>query len=300
MSVKYSASFLNDAVKLFDGDRTLKEVSGILKCNPDNLSKALRANGISVPFGKKPSHNRKYLPENEIVELYTSGMSELAIAKALMVSRTLIRRILTAHGVKIRGKSEASFMATSQSSFEERQARAKAANEALRGRTYSHQECIKRAVSRSEKGSAPGVEGVGEQEVYDFLVSLGFEVERQKACDIYNIDLVVGAVAVEIKSGASDVGPTFANKDSGRIKKISKSGFSVLYVCFTDLNALIASLDEIVVQIEQMRWNPPALGKYRVIGCRLQDYAIVRNERQQFSRIPAPIKLVNTLREVDY
>lgn len=294
---KFTADLLDKAHAMLDGSTTLVSVAKRLGVNADSLSKALRSNGMEFTTPPPKGGQTKDLPSDLIVSMYLSGMSELEVSKHFGVTRGPIRRRLLQAGVEIRGKSEASTISASRATEKQRKERTKAANDALRGYTYSRQELINKSIAR--EGSPFGTEGKGEKELFDALCQIGMKPVRQKSVDIYNVDIFVRGVAVELKSGSANYGPTYTEKMNGRIKKIAEH-YPVMYICFTTVDAMMAILDEIVANINILSSQPPASGKYRMIGCRFQDYAIVRNERQQFARVDAPIKLHATIADIDY
>lgn len=292
----FTDEFVNNALKMFDGTKSLSAVAKELGVNADNLSKAIRAQGIPVPKAVYRIKTRKNLPDDEVVVKYAAGVSELELSKEYGVSRTLIRRILKSNNVDIRNQSEAGFVSATRLPVEFRKKRAQAAHDAIRGIKRRHDELVARALN------AMNIEcrvGKGEDEFADLLNDAGIAFIRQKPAERYNIDFAIGNVAVELKSGISSKGGATPDKNSGRLEKLIELGYRPLYVCFTDVNALMASFDQIISEVNVLSGLPSFAGKYRVIGCRLQDYAIVRNERQQFSRVPAPIQLYTSVCDFD-
>ena len=289
----FTDEFIRNALAMFDGIKNLKDVAGELGVHPSALSKAIRRNGFAIPLGKD-SKERKQLPDELIARSYIAGLSELELSKEYGVDRIVIRRRLKEQGVEIRGPSAANIVSAARLSPEFRQKRAEAAHAAVRGKKRTHDELVRRSIT---KESIECYIGSGENELKQLLIAAGFDVIPQKTCDIYNIDLAVGNVAVELKSGVSTLGICHSDHTSGRIEKLIESGYSVLYVCFRDIEALVAAFDNIVSEINILSSLPTVRGQYRVIGCRLQDYAIVKNERQQFTRVPAPVQLHTTVRD---
>lgn len=291
----YTDSFVSNALKMFNGVRNITAVAAELGVNADNLSKAIRARGLAIPKGINRT-KRKELPDQDIVAKYALGMSELELSKEYGVARGTIRRVLTEGCVDIRDQSAASYVSAERLSPEFRKKRAEAAHAAIRGKKVSHDALIRRAVVGA------GIEcriGVGENEFAQLLQSAGIDFDRQTVSDKYNIDFTISGIAVELKSGRSAFGGHEIEKASGRIEKLTECGYRVMYVCLRDADALVAAFDQIVTEIDVLRGLPSFDGKYRVIGCRLQDYAIVRNERNQFTRVGAPVQLHTTVRDFD-
>ena len=293
----FTDEFVNHAISMFDGRRNLAAVARLLGTNADNLSKAIRAKGVTVPKGITAAPHRKNLPNDDIVQKYALGMSELELSKEYGISRTPIRRVLLASGVEIRDQSQASFVSAARLTADFRQKRAHAAHAAIRGKKRSHDECIRRAITASS-----GIDcriGKGENEFAQLLDRAGITFDTQTRADIYNIDFVVGGIAVELKSGVSGAGSAAAEQAEGRIKKLVECGYRVIYVYLRDVDSMVAAFDQIVTEIDILRGLPSFDSQYRVVTCRLQDYAIVRNERHQFTRIPAAVQLHTTVRDFD-
>ena len=77
---KFTYDFIVDSLKCFNDTTGLIEVAKILKVNPDNLSKAIRTYGFIVPKIKRPGHQRKDLPTDQIIIAYELGLSELELS----------------------------------------------------------------------------------------------------------------------------------------------------------------------------------------------------------------------------
>ena len=296
MGTKFTAEYLGHAKTLFDGIRTIREVAEKIGCNPDSLSKHLRATGFTIPKGKPVNAKRKKLPTKEIVSMYISGVSELEVAKHFGISRGAVRVRLVESGVKIRNQRESSLLSASRSTFEQRQNRAKAAQDARRGAKDTHNTLRLKAVSKSESFGI--TIGPGEDEFAEMLNANGINFIRQKPVDIYNVDFMVGGVAVELKSGTSNLSCAWGDKKSNRIKNINKRGHSVVYVCFRSIDAMIKSAKDIIALIDRVSGLPSGTCENWMIGCRLQDYTIIRNDMQQFTRVASSEKLVNTIRRI--
>lgn len=296
-SIFYTDAVLNNTIELFNKGFGLTEAAKAIGCNADNLSKFVRSRGVVIPKIKRSSARRKDLPDQEIIELYNSGISELELSKMFNVARTAIRTRLIESGCEIRSHSEANIVSMARATFEKRKERAKAAHDSLRGVKRSHDELIKRSFVRFGSTSTCHI-GAGERELYQYFCSLGIDAIWQKPADIYNIDIAIGNIAVELKSGCSNIGP--AKNSEARTKKIIELGYSVLYLCFVDIESLFATIDDIVAHLDILRLNPSSLGEYWVITCRSQDYAIIHNDFGQFTRIDAPKKFVTTIRKINY
>lgn len=225
---------------------------------------------------------------------YVSGMSELAVSKKYGVDRCVINRELTKRGIKRRTGSEANYIRLGKMSAEERQALVAPAHEARRGTHDRHEVLVKKAIMKESKSC---FFGPGEDELYDLLRSAGLEPVRQKAADIYNIDLVIaGSVAVELTIGTTKYagGNTHEAK---RIKKIIDCGYTVVTISAKDIECFAFCCDKIITDLQRICANPSSKCKYWVIRCSSQSTETVRNEKGQFTSKSVPIKFVYSLDE---
>ena len=295
---KFTYDFIVDSLKCFNDTTGLIEVAKILKVNPDNLSKAIRTYGFIVPKIKRPGHQRKDLPTDQIIIAYELGLSELELSKQFNVSRTPIRTILIESGCNIRNQSQANIVSMGRMTFEQRQDRAKAANKALTGTKRTHQELVKRSITKAINFHPQWV-GAGEDEFAKALTELGIIFTRQTSCDVYNIDFTIGNVAVEFKSGIAGSSNVYSEQRDGRIKKLSDSGYIVCYIAFDNVTALLSSLDYIISNLNILTCNPTSVSKYWMIRCRFNSFTIFRNELGQYASKSVPIKLIQTIKGFD-
>lgn len=101
----FTSARVDDAVLLFQQGMRVSEIAVRFGCNADNLSKALRARGVDTSRRVyRPAHNRKDVPEEELVAKYRAGASELALAEEYGINRRSIRQRLLKHGVECRGR----------------------------------------------------------------------------------------------------------------------------------------------------------------------------------------------------
>ena len=224
------------------------------------------------------------LPEDEIVQLYRDGVSELEIAQRMGLgkSRLAIARILREHGIKRRGRSAAMFLRMAQATPEERCALSAAAHEAVRGSHHSDETRRKMAQSKSKR------RGKGEAIMAAALRALGHVVEEQAPIDRYNIDILVGTIAVE--PWCSPGNPLdHIPRNRPRTEYLLRHGFATLWVGYSDLDALRGCLDQVIAHFDEMRREHPASRQYRVIRC--YSYSHASNGKvHRGTRIPASVR----------
>jgi very-short-patch-repair endonuclease len=180
-------------------------------------------------------------------------------------------------------------------SFEERTELVKQANIAMRNSDPTNR-LLKAAIS-VENGTACIRTGIGEIELYNALIDKGFNVTSQKAIGTYNIDLVFGSVAVEIKFGTQP--RSNATKSIHRIKSICEAGYKLVIVIFCDITSVIESLDNIVALLDVVNRYPTSVGQYWVIRGGLQNSRVRNSKVYDDSGIPAPPELVTSIRKID-
>lgn len=276
----FTINLINNAKELITNGMTLKEAAANLSVNPDILSKYLRSGGFEIPKFRAQKRNRNNLPDEEIISMYTSGISEKDIAIHFGVSRSCIKKRLCDKGIERRGLSEAGDLRYVGTTLEYRQAITKAANNALRGRSQSRESRIKRAITIVKTKSI--THGLGEREFADILSARGIEHTTQKAIDIYSIDIMVGSVAVEFSSGD---GYTSSEKFLNKLKYLAEAGIMLIVVITDGAADTIANADYIISRIDVANSNPTALGEYWVIRSRLDNFTRYRNELGQFAAV---------------
>lgn len=296
MRTNISETMVDDAIKLIFEQRIgLGDTCKILGIRtPNALSKKICARGLTLPYIKK---NVKQLPDNEIVSLYESGLSELELSKKFNVGRPTIRKRLVDAGVEIRGQSQANIVSMARMTPEQRKDRAKKANDTIRGARQSKESCLKRS-AYAERFPENAHIGFGEKEFKEILEERSIDFVWQKSCDVYSIDFAIGNIAVELKHGRT--GTSRADQQRNRIKNLRKFGFACFYIIFDTIDALIANIDKVISELEAFRRNPTPVGKYRVIRCTFNRFTRSRDEFGRFTAIettPQPFTISRTYNE---
>lgn len=298
---KFTSGFLDHAQKLMSEGQETSDVARLLGCNPDTLSKALRARGLAVIHKKCIAHNKiNNLPEQEIISRYFSGESEKSLAQNFNISRTVIRRVLRYNNIPIRSRSDAMFIRMAQYSENERKLIASQANIACRKRTSDKWKASARITAKNVESKGihrGGVFGIGEQELFNALVVAGESPIRQKAIDVYSIDIVFRSVAVEVKFGSG--GGKIRDKQSvSRLEHITKLGLKLAFVHFVDIIAT-QSLDDIIALLYSVDRKPSSPGQYWVIRSGLQTNPRIGGKSAKFTGIIAPPELVTSIRKIN-
>ena len=286
MPRKFTDALINDAIKRLSEGKMLKTVAEELGVCPDNLSIYVRKRGFAIQKHRR-IEDRTLVPEDEVVSMYQSGISELAIARHFGCSRNVIRRRILRAGIVPRGGKEANKLRYRETTKEYRQALTRAAHEARRGEMPHNQRCHY-ASSRENTGNVSHF-GPGEAELASLLEQRGLCFIRQKAIDIYNVDFAIGHVAVEVTLGTVKYrgGNTMSNK---RLKKILECGYSPITIEFSSIPVLTTYLEDIVSAIDEARGLPSFKSEYWMIRCYSKDSTVYRNELGQFASVKTPVQ----------
>ena len=231
---------------------------------------------------KRGSHNRLQFDVKPIIKAYLAGESELSISKRTGLERIVIRRRLLENGIAIRSGSEANRIRMSRFSKEERCAltqNSHAAAKAIpqRQRTEMLEKTAKAKIKRI---------GQGEDEIIQYFFDADIPIERQAAIGIYNIDILCGTIAVELRKlpGSGQERRRF----SERTKYLSERGFTLIIIEFSRLEQLLRNANEVIALIKQSYCLPAPSRKHRVIRCGSNRFTRVRNNLGQLTAIPTP------------
>jgi len=202
---------------------------------------------------------RRDIPINEVLDLYNSGNSEFFISNKFNASRNVIRRILIDNKITIRNGSKANLARFSKTTKEERIEITKKANDAIRNMPQSfHIESSKKQAISKEKSKSKI--GLFEDLFFNRFKELGFNPVWQKAFHVYNIDIAVGNVAVEIHINSSN--PHTYPIYRKRIEYLTNSGWNVIYIKITQNGLNATCIDKICKIVDLHSRNPSIIGKY--------------------------------------
>lgn len=297
MARKFTTALLDHAQGLIDQGMTLKDVGERVGVNADNLSKHLRARGVQTDRRcGRPAHNRiTDFDEDGIESSYRMGCSVLEIAKSLNTSRNVIDRILKARSVGLRTQTEANFVRLQKLSDDERRALTAPARAGLTCSPMPKAH-LARAMG-AENGTCQINRGPGEAELIAALERAGHEPRPQVRCELYNIDIALGPLAVEVKSSG---GRQAHGKERAKVEALFKAGWGVVYVHFSDATGIARGLDNVVALLEVAKRNPPPKGQYWVIRCGLQQSPIGRTGKRKLPGVFVPPELVTSVRHCEF
>lgn len=235
--------------------------------------------------GEKAAVKRRTPVDIErIVRLYESGESEVAVGRAVGVSRMIVRRVLVNAGVSLRGYGQNAIVAARRTP-EENKALTAAANKAARGRVASEEERVRTAQTRERNRS-----GVSHYEVFieKKLRTLGIASTPQKACGRYNIDIAVGPVAMEVFGGGWHAGGRHLARAPQRFSYLFDQGWCVLVVWVpggSSTPLTLGAVEYLVAWLDEIKRDPSTARGYRVIWGSGQEIARGRPDGDELAAI---------------
>jgi hypothetical protein len=230
-----------------------------------------------------------------VVSAYVAGESLKSISDRIGISRPSLLRHLKQVGVPIRGGSSANLLRFARSTREERLAITEAAHAAVRGVPHTREHKLKIAQGRSKPGCIRI--GAGEQDFAAYLRERGHTVVEQAAIDVYNVDLLVGAVVVELRCDTTR--PTKFPAQAKRIEDIRGLGYPLLYVCFRRVEHLWLNLDQVVADLDVLGRFPSGKGEYRMVWCGAEYYTKTRDDQGKIRAHRSPERAIYRTRESD-
>lgn len=196
-----------------------------------------------------------------ICTLYNAGVPEYSIAKQFSISRGTTSRILRENGITRRGCSDAGALRFARMSETERKAAIQAAQDSQRGVPKTNDFLVKRANGIERMKSSVSA---SEKVLFDFLLDRGVETIPQKAVGIYNLDLAVFPVGIEIFGGFWHASKP---KHIERTRYILDQGWNMIFIWshYTRSPIQPAAADYVVSWLDELRCHPSHVSQYRVV-----------------------------------
>lgn len=268
---------LDYAIELYLAGKPVQEIATTAGVSVTRFHRERVARGV-------PSRKTRELPIADIASAYLGGASELALGKQYGVSRNVIARRLAEAGVQRRGSSEAGITRAAKLSAADRKTQAAAANRAARMRRVPQIQKHRRALDLELAGQA---QSSGEAELHQLLADRGLMATRQRAIGVYNVDLALLPVAVEVLGGGWHAVKTV---HAERTPYILDEGWHLVMVWDYEGRSALGpgAADYLVTFLEQVRRNPPATCQYRVISGQGEVLAARGREDDEFPLEPPP------------
>lgn len=277
MAAPLDPAKLDHAIELYLAGESLEQIPAAAGVSVSRLHRERAARGI-------PPRSSRELPAAQIVRAYLDGASEYGLAKQHGVSRGPIARILTEAGVARRGTSEAGAVRNSKMSPDERKAQVAAANRGARKRRVPQIQKLRHALVTEARGEH---DSAGERMLAEMLCERGLQVTAQRAVGVYNVDLAVLPVAVEVLGGGWH---SFKATHAERIPYVLDEGWHLVMVWDHEGRSALGpgAADYLVAFLEEIRRHPPATSQYRVISGQGQLLAARGREDDEFPLVPPP------------
>lgn len=294
MADETPASRLDDAIRAYQSGETAMDAARIHHVGVKRLREALvgrdlwrdRATTRATASQKAwATRGQLLLPVDELLDRYTRGESELALARHYAVSRPTIRKRLIEGGATLRDMSAAQRLKMARMTPEQRQAQSAAAHAAVRGSTVGWERKCKSARTRQERQTHVSP---AELALQCWLQQRGIVSVPQLAIGPYNADLATGPVIVEIFGGGWHATGDHRHRTAERYRYIFDQGFSAVIVWVNARHhpLRVAAADYIASYLEIARRNPPARGEYRVIWGDGQDVTPACLDLDNIARVP--------------
>lgn len=269
---------LDQAITLYLAGESIHEIEANTGVTNTSLFRERKIRGIP------PRPRSVAVPRSEATNLYESGTSVLELSSRYGVSRYTITEILRKAGVDRRGRSEAGRVRNQRASAEERKAQTASANRAARLRKVPQIQKLRHALqveSRAEHDST------GEEFLNLLLRGKGQQPIPQRAIGVYNVDLAMLPVAVEVLGGGWHA---VKSVHAERTPYILDEGWHLVMVWdYQGRSALGPGAAEYLVAfLEEVRRNPPATCQYRVITGQGEVLSARGREDNEFPLVPPP------------
>ena len=205
------------------------------------------------------------LDASHIIELYASGVGVTGIADMLGVSPSPVKRVLSEHGVALRGRSAQQQARMDRASPADRKALAMPANAARRGAKADFAELCNRAKGREGMLSQSSPL---EDAFADAFDDSCVQYRRQVACGPYLCDFVIDSVAVEVWGGNYHFYGRHLARSAERFKYLLGVVKGAVIVTINRTNPLTPRLiGALIANCEEIGRQPTLTGEYRMIWC---------------------------------
>lgn len=255
-----------DLIALYRSGVSVLQCSKRFGIDQDRCRATLVENGVTIRDRAQASaanHATRFRNIfTEVLPHYDAGLSVKAIHEKTGYARSTIKRALEAGGVTPRNRSEAMFHRMANTTPEERLKLAEKAHAAIRakGSEFFHRTALKQAVTKERTMSKVGQ---GEEFFADSIGQLGISYIPQKAVGAYNVDILVGNLAVEIHR--CSVHPHNESRYRKRLEFLLDCGLDVLYIETLSREITRAATEYTISFLQESGENPTTTSQYRMI-----------------------------------
>lgn len=194
------------------------------------------------------------------IALYRYGIGLRGVAERLDVPIMALKSEFKRQGIKLRTQSEQETIKWSLMTKEQRANQVSNANKSMIGYKPSVDSLLKTSNSRSRRTS------IYETKFADYLASRGISFKEQVPIHIYNVDFVIGNVAVEIFGGNWHSFGAHANRFRKRSEEIFNSGYALAILTIDKPNTMSDRVcGNFVSLIDVLNCDKASVGKYGVV-----------------------------------
>jgi very-short-patch-repair endonuclease/transposase-like protein len=249
-------------ISLYQSFISIQDIATQFGVNHKTIRKVLHGAGIETPIHR---HTKKPNLE-EVLTLYNQGIGVAGIAKRLGYGRTYMVCFFDKHGIRQRNRKEQQFERMKNSTQEQIAHLTQKAHKTAKGRKRSFEELRNRAVSRYKNQSF--ADSKYEAFFSDYLSKMKIEFDRQFPCGPYNLDFIIGYVAVEIFGGNWHYSGLHFARFAERTKYVLNSGFFLICIFVSESkgdNFESIINDKFIPVFNSFRGDKSGITKYRVI-----------------------------------
>lgn len=268
ISSKFNSSDKINIIQLYQTGKSIKEVAIQFKCALMTIYLILKeSNAVrTVSDSLKITGIKKRIKySNEIIKLFNEGKSVQAISNILKIQRRTINKTLYENGIKHRNRSESMYNRMKHTSVEERCLLTKKANLTIKGTHPIHTEKTIHAMACGRFKNLSTI-GTGETQFKEWIDKFGYGNIPQFPIGHYNIDIMIGNLAVEIHNCTTN--PIKLPKIKKRIKYLLNSGFHVIYIWITPKKRRFLTISAAIYTVSILKFiesTPSIDSKYWVI-----------------------------------
>lgn len=262
MTVKIGTMNRDNFIKRYISGETLSKLSKEAHVDFRTAKRILNESGIKT---RNMSESQiANLPIEQIIERYKSGESTVEIASDFNVWHTTIGDALKRNGIPIRPITERAKIGASKIDVKTRKRMMKIAQNSRRGNIDTIKTKIARAKTIERTG---GKTSELESRFCQWLTESNISFKRQTAVGIYNIDITIGKIAVEIFGGNWHASPSRYRRSMKRAKYIFDRGWSIVYIWHNSTRYPISenAADYVISLADSFSSNPSSFGQYWVI-----------------------------------
>jgi very-short-patch-repair endonuclease/transposase-like protein len=249
-------------ISLYQSFISIKDIAAQIGVNHKTIRKVLRRAGIDTT----PRKNIKPPNIQEVLDLYNHGVGVGGIAKQLGYSKMYMIGFFDRNGIKRRNTQEQQIERMKYATPEQIAKLTQKAHEAAKGRKRSFEELCNSAISRYKFQSF--TDSKYETKFSKYLAEQKINFVRQFPCGAYNLDFLIGNVAVEIFGGNWHHSGLHLSRFAKRTKYILNSGYFLICIFVSESkgdNFDVIIYDKFIPIFNIFSGDKTGITKYRVI-----------------------------------